>query len=140
MRPTITENKKRSINQKFYPYWLWEETRSAMWGRAEDREGMLQKAIDFTGNHCLYGIYMGRVIEEWKISCLQNLSNKTQNRRAWLGHAACAIAINCPEDIVRQAWNVLTEEQRGNADAQAERVIKIWEDRQWESDQLELTF
>lgn len=116
-----------------------------MWGKVKDRAAYLQLAIEFTGNHKKYGIAMMRVIDEWPISCEQNLSDTSQNRRAWIGHAACAIEINCPEDIVREAWHHLTDEQRRDANKQADIAIESWETRKkglskCQKDQLELTY
>jgi hypothetical protein len=98
-----------------------------MWGTVDNREEYLQKAIDFTGNALLYGEYMIHVIKNWKYSCEHNLTDKSQNRRAWLGHAACAMAFQCPEDIVREAWSYLTEEQQRAANKQADYAIEEWE-------------
>jgi uncharacterized protein YjbJ (UPF0337 family) len=37
------------------------------------------------------------------------------------------LAIGCPEDIVREAWGMLTDEQRTKANAKAHEAIKQWE-------------
>lgn len=99
-----------------------------MWGKLKNREEALQKAIEFTGNAQLYGEYMLRVAREWKYSCEHNLSCETQNRKAWIGHAACAMAMLCPEDIVREAWGHLSETQQKEANHVAEIAIKYWEE------------
>ena len=49
------------------------------------------------------------------------------NRRAWLGHAGCCIAVDSPEDLTRLAWHTLTTEQQERADAVAEEAIATWE-------------
>ena len=98
-----------------------------MWGVVEDRETYLQRAIEFTGNAQRYGKYMMRVVKEWRYSCEHNLTDRSQNRRAWVGHAACALAFQCPEDIVRQAWGHLSEQQQNEANAQADIAIGYWE-------------
>ena len=122
---------KRLIDRIYHPYWLWEERKFNMWGKPDkDRSFLLDKAVKFTGNNKLYGKYMRKVAKEWKYSCEHNLSNKEQNRKAWIGHAACALAFNCPEDIVRQAWSYLTDRQQNLANSQAEKAIKYWE-RRW---------
>ena len=120
---------RKSLTRKWHPYWLWEETYTNMWGNVDDRNAFLKIAIEFTGNHKEYGKWMRKVIKEWPISCEHNLTAVTLNRKAWLGHAACALAIKCPEDIVRQAWSHLTEEQQRKANEQAEKAIKAWEKR-----------
>jgi hypothetical protein len=118
-----------SINRIYHPFWKWEEVDHNMWGKAENRVEMLDWAIRFTGDHIKYGWYMLRVAKEWTYSCEHNLTNKTQNRKAWIGHAACALASNCPEDVVRSAWGHLTDEQQILANRQAEQVITWWESR-----------
>ena len=124
---TSTEIKKRSIERIYHAHWLWEEVSTPMWKKTIFRDKFLEMAIEFTGDHKLYGKWMMEVIKEWKYSCEHNLSNTTQNRRAWIGHAACALAFGCPEDIVREAWGMLSEGQRINADAMADKAIEQWE-------------
>lgn len=105
----------------------WEEMHFNMWGKVGDRKEWLQRAIEFTGDHKLYGSFMMRVIREWPISC-ENSLTASSGRKAWLGHAAVALALHCPEDIVRQAWGHLSDEQRFLANEEARRAIAIWED------------
>lgn len=119
-----------SIKRIYHPHYLWEEVGANMWGKVKDRDSYLGVAIEFTGNHELYGYHMKRVAKEWKHSCEHNLTNTTQNRRAWIGHAACAFAFACPEDIVREAWSHLTESQQFNANNMADIAILEWEKRQ----------
>lgn len=112
----------------YHPYWVWEEVSFNMWGAPlSDKSELLRKAIEFTGDHELYGSYMLKVAKEWKYSCEHNLTNKEQNRRAWIGHAACALAFKCPEGIVREAWSHLTDEQRIKANQEADNAIEWWE-------------
>lgn len=112
-------------------YWNcyeWEEMQHNMWGSVKCRSQFLTRAIDFTGNHNLYGSYMMRVVNEWPISCENALTDYSLNRKAWVGHAACALALQCPEDITREAWGYLTDEQRALANRQAAAAIGQWED------------
>jgi hypothetical protein len=109
----------------WHPYWLWEELQFNMWGEIENKAEWLQKAIEFTGNHELYGSWMMRVANEWKHSCEHNLT-KPGNKKAWIGHAAVAMAIQCPEDIVRLAWGYLSKEQQDLANEKAQQAIDYW--------------
>lgn len=111
----------------WHPYTSWEEMQHNMWGAVKDRKSWLQRAIDFTGDHKLYGSWMRRVAAEWPMSCEQNLTKRDTNRKAWIGHAAVAMAIQCPEDIVREAWGYLTKEQQDLANAEAQSTIDEWE-------------
>jgi len=118
----------------YHPYWKWEETNFNMWGKSQDREGDLNKAIDFTGDHKKYGEWMMRVVDDWPYSCEHNLTDKTQNRKAWIGHAAVAYWSGIPEDIVRKAWGYLTDDQRDLANKEADKAIREWERRHAKKD------
>jgi len=98
-----------------------------MWGEVKDKSAWLKKAIEFTGDHILYGSWMIRVAEEWKHSCQHHLTKTDINKKAWIGHAAVAMAIQCPEDIVREAWGYLTEQQQSDANMKAQEAINHWE-------------
>jgi hypothetical protein len=115
------------LKRVYHPVWEWEEIAHNMWGEIEDRAAWVQRAIEFTGDHKQYGHYMRRVTREWPISCENALTDYRINRKAWIGHAACALAMRCPEDVVREAWGHLTDEQRLLANGEAERSIACWE-------------
>jgi hypothetical protein len=109
----------------WHPWWLLEEVKHNMWGEVSRRRTWLQIAIAFTGDHELYGCWMKRVAEQWRHSCEHNLT-KPGDKRPWIGHAAVALAIGCPEDIVREAWGSLSEEQQVRANAKASEAIEYW--------------
>jgi hypothetical protein len=115
--------------RKYHPFWEWEDI--GMWRNVSgsEREQFLRNAEVFTGNHEQYGAAMIRVIDEFPIASAHNLTDLNQNRRAWIGHAACYLALDCTEDIVREAWGLLTEQQRKDANAAADRAIAEWEFR-----------
>lgn len=115
------------FKRAYHPYWDWEEINANMWGSVSNRASYLRKAIKFTGDHKRYGRFMMRVVKEWPISCENALTDYSLNRKAWVGHAACAMALGCPEDITRQAWSELTDEQRLLANREAARAIQHWE-------------
>lgn len=114
----------------WHPYWAWEEVSHNMWGDVDNKKDWLEKAIIFTGDHELYGSWMKKVADNWKYSCEHNLTKKDTNRKAWIGHAAVAMAIQCPEDIVRQAWGHLTTNQQNLANMKAQEAINYWESKQ----------
>jgi hypothetical protein len=95
--------------------------------RKSEEDSYLAKAIEFTGDHALYGRWMRKVIPAWPIACEHNLTDLSQNRRAWIGHAATQLAIDCPEYVTRMAWGHLTEQQRRDANRQADLAIELWE-------------
>jgi hypothetical protein len=118
-----------NINRVYLPYQLWEEYNFGMWRNVygKERDTYLEKAIVFTGNANLYGKWMIKAVKQWPNSCLHNLTCAEMNRQAWIGHAACCLAINCPEDITRLAWHELTKEQQDKANEKADRAIEYFE-------------
>lgn len=115
----------------WHPYTLWEDWRSGMWRRVlpEEEGGFIEAAVQFTGDAVLYGSFMLRVTSEWPYSCEHNLTDVAMNRRAWVGHAAACMAIQCPEYLTRRAWWMLSQEQRDDADEQATAAIEAWHRR-----------
>ncbi|QGJ84331.1 hypothetical protein [Pseudoalteromonas phage XCL1123] len=107
-----------------------------MWGKVDDNRLYLDKAIEFTGDHKLYGSFMMKVVNDWPYSCENALTDYHMNRRAWIGHAACALAIRCPENTTRQAWKDLSYEQQYLANKEASRAIRAWENMYIESGKL----
>ena len=120
--------KYMKLKRVYRRYDEWEEIRFNMWGEVKNKREMLEKAINFTGNYHKYGSYMMRVTMEWPISCENALTDYSINQKAWIGHAAVALAMNCPEDITREAWKHLTYEQQLLANKEADRAIRIWKD------------
>lgn len=88
---------------------------------------MLELAIKFTGNYIEYGKAMHEVVYIWQNTMLNHLTNKSINRRAFLGHCAVFYKHQIPEYIVRKAWKFLTKKQQILADNVAEKTIKEWE-------------
>jgi len=123
---------------------LWEDYKNGMWRKItnEERQDYLLKAISFTGNTELYGSWMLKVIEEWPYTCEQNLTDNAINQQAFIGHCACCLAIGCPEDITREAWWHLTQEQQDKANLKADYAIFKWKSNHIKclKNQLELMF
>jgi len=123
--PRIDDSMEPAESEVWAPFTEWEEVPHNMWGDYPCRSTWRDIATSFTGDATLYGQWMRRVVDEWPVSCAHNLT-KPGDKRAWIGHAAVAMAIKCPEDIVREAWGLLTEEQRERANAKAAEAIAYW--------------
>ena len=96
-----------------------------MWGKYDERR--LNEAIEFTGDCHKYGEAMGQVIEVWPRTMLNSLTNTSINRRAFLGHCAVCFKLGITESTTRAAWKLLTDQQRFDADAIAEKHIRHYE-------------
>ena len=122
----------------YHPYWKWECYKSGMW-RKESKEyelSVIDKIINFTGDHELYGESMLKAVRLWKYSCENFLTNLSINRLAYIGHAGCCIEKGYPEYLVRKAWKSLNENQRYLANKKAEKAIKIWKQQKESMDTL----
>ena len=117
------------MKQVYIKYSKWECYKNGMWSKVSKsvEDEMLKSAIEFTSDHILYGNAMNEVIYKWDNTMVNHLTNKSINRRAFLGHCAVYYKIQIPEYIVRKAWKFLTDEQRILADNEAEKAIKNWE-------------
>ena len=112
----------------YHDYRRWEDFKSGMWKKVgkNEAEKLLPIAIEFTGDHVKYGEAMIKVTKSWKYSCEHNLTDSSTNKKAWIGHAACSLEMNLPESVVRQAWKMLSSDQRIKANNQADLAIKLW--------------
>jgi hypothetical protein len=116
------------MRKVWHPYWDWEDWKAGMWARvsADVERELFPIAVEFTGDPDLYGSFMMRVINEWPISCEHNLTDCSLNKKAWIGHAACALAKSLPEYIVRRAWGELSETQQTLANIKAQEAVDCW--------------
>jgi len=117
------------MKKVWHHYLKWEDYQNGMYRTLSGREkhDALIKAIEFTGNPELYGDWMLEVVERWPVCCEHNLTERSMNRQAWIGHAACCLATGIPEDVTREAWSSLTTEQQDKANAKADLAIQLWE-------------
>lgn len=69
---------------------------------------------------------MRHVAFSWPCAAEHNLSDPSRNHQAWLGQAACCYAERVPESVTRQAWWLLSEDTRREANAVADLVFSEW--------------
>ena len=119
----------RKLKRVFRHYSEWEEAKAGMWRRptGSERDYLIAKCSEFMNDTAQFRAAMLRAISEWPESCEVNFTSRGNNRQAWLGHAACCIAIDCPEEPTRAAWWTLSKAKRDAADEAAAEVIEIWE-------------
>jgi len=127
---TETRTKNRTLKRVFHRYETWEETKAGLWKRftGELRGQLIEQCAEFMADTTQFHQAMLKVPIQWPISCEVNFTTRSVNRQAWLGHAACCIALNCPEEPTRIAWWRLTQRQRDAADTAAAEVIEAWEE------------
>lgn len=112
----------------FYPYYLWEDYLNGMYKTKVDNfEHLKDKSIELLSSSDLFYEYAIKMINDWEISAIVNLTNLEQNRKAWIGQATCCYYAKVPEFITCIAWMELSEKQRKNANNIAKIVIENYE-------------
>lgn len=111
----------------FHHYSLWEDYHAGMYDESKDgRKERVQEAAKILGTPDICRKAMEKVINEWVKATEYNLSNLEINRKAWLGQAACSCYAGIHEDETREAWGIMTEAQRIEANRIAATIIKKW--------------
>ena len=114
----------------FHHYSLWEDYHAGMYNESKDnREERVKEAAKILGTPEICRAAMEKVISEWEKATEYNLSNAEINRKAWLGQAACSCYAGIHEDETREAWGIMTEAQRIEANRIAAAIIKKWLDK-----------
>jgi hypothetical protein len=125
--------RRLSMNERLYhPVHLWEDAKNGLFETtptALDDEGpaLIAASADLLKSEDGLLSAMSHVAETWRYSAEVNLSNKSMNRRAWLGQAACCFECGANENLVKAAWWSLTEDEMAAANGIADIVIAQWE-------------
>lgn len=124
----------------YHPYTEWEDFQNHMYD--EEKEGRTERvkqAIELLTDTKMLYKQMRKVTKEWKIAC-EHWFTVNQSHRAFLGQTACCIYKGIHEDETREAWGLITEIQRYEANRVADRVYKAWERDYLKDSQLLLPF
>ena len=108
--------------EKYYTHYKnWEDWQNGMYEDSKNKKLDIENAVK-----CLRNPYkaMLSVTKEWKYSSRENLSDLSSNRRSWLGQASCCYECKVPESCTREAWGMLTKEERINANKILEEKFK----------------
>jgi hypothetical protein len=115
------------IERVFHPYTLWEDYGCGMYGQRAVTEEALDEVARVMCDAPAFRAAMERVVREWPFATEHNLSDRSRNRRPWLGRAAVCIATGYPEGVARAMWNEMTPRQQQDANREADEVIAEWE-------------
>lgn len=112
-------------------YEKWEDYKAGMFALTDviDKDKKVIGAIQLLSNEGAFYDILKEVMIRWENATSVNLTNKGQNRRAWLGAAACMFKCNTPEYLTRIAWNLLNKDVQDKANAVAEKIIMEFENK-----------
>lgn len=117
------------MKQFYEEYIYWEDYINGMYDtpKKEDEERLVLLAVEMLTNNDLFLETCKEVLVNWKISSKVNLTNKSCNRKAWLGQASCSFKYKVPEICTRTAWGQLSFFQQTEANKVAEQIINSFE-------------
>jgi hypothetical protein len=113
----------------FHSYELWEDYKNLMYSDRDllGKDKLVIKSINLLSDVNEFYKVMLLVIDNWKYSCENNLTNNNKNRKAWLGAAACSFNHKCPEYLTRVAWSLLDKKVQDKANNIAQKIIEQYE-------------
>lgn len=112
-----------------HPWDRWEDFRYNFYGGQENtvsKERSLELYASLLRDLPRFEAALQKITTEWVYACEHNLTNKSLNRIAWLGQAACALVYNVPHTVSCSGYNLLTEEEQARADAMAQKYLDLW--------------
>jgi hypothetical protein len=116
------------MRQVYYPYDMWEEVNHGMYKTVDDKDkqNLIDKAIFLLSDPQELKKQMKLTTVFYKNSTERKMTCRGLNKQAWLGQAACCLKYSVPEDVTKEAWSLLTDEQRVEANRVADIVATEW--------------
>lgn len=117
------------MEQIFEHYNKWEDYHAGLYSLNDvrDKHKKVFGCIELLQNDQYFYAACEKIMKEWPVSSGVNLSNRSQNRRAWLGAAACLLIHQAPEYLTRIAWGLLNKEEQNSANLVADKIIRKYE-------------
>lgn len=113
---------KRVYNE----YTEWEDYKKGMYETTNLDLSLEKKAASLLKNADKLRKIAIKVLERWPIATLENLTNDSCNKIAWLGQASCCYEYGTPEILTKKAWATLNEFEQFRANKAVRLVIESW--------------
>lgn len=118
-----------ALERVYLPWTSWECFRAGFFTPTGDPETLRrwrEQYVELLSDLKAFRRSMDRVVTEWPNSCLQNLTNESMNRIAWLGQSSCCIEFGACAEQTRSAFNLLTPRRQERANAAAAEKLDEW--------------
>lgn len=122
-----SELQKIKVERIWHNYEKWEDFKSGLYGSQADDEKNIKSSYTLLSSPYSLFVEMVKVTGDWQHAAEFNLSNRSSNRRAWLGWSACCYHHGATDDETKAAWRQLDKGQQERANAVATAVIDVWE-------------
>ena len=114
------------MDRFFCHYKELEETYPNLWKTGIDKE-MVTKSKELLSSKERFSQAIDKLFTDWQKSCLFNLTNDQQNRIAFIGQASCCVNHGANNNETKEAWFLLTDVQRKDANSVARTNLNRWE-------------
>jgi len=117
------------MERVYYHYKEWEDYQNGMYddSKKENESELVELGVIMLTDLDLFFDMCKSVIANWPISTKVNLTNKSHNRYAWIGQAACNYTYNVPEILTRISWAKLDYMQQYRANLVADKIVNHFE-------------
>lgn len=112
-----------------FEYIYWEDYINGMYDSPNNKEYEIELAISIFNDFKVFEKLCNKVIDNWNMCCIENLTNKSMNRIAWLGQSALNIDNNIKEISTKNAWKLLDSEVKNKLNEIAYKTILNYEKR-----------
>lgn len=118
-----------NIERVFYHYQLWEDWHAGLYATRWVGDVAAETACcaRLLGSPPAFHDAASRMVSDWKIAAQVNLTNRSQNRQAWIGQATCCHEYGVPEWLTCQGWRLLNDSEQITANKVADQVTEQWE-------------
>ena len=124
-----SRSKGEFVRKIYHPYPEWEDFKHGLYRLPCCQDSTHQVDLSkllLSQPTVFYNVAL-LMVQEWMIAADVNLSNRSRNRQAWIGQAACCFNHKAAEHQTKEAWWLLTNGQQAQANEAADCVIEIWE-------------
>lgn len=117
------------MKQIYIEYNKWEDYIAGMYcdNNSENKELKIKNSIMLLSDAEDFYNTCKELCVVWINATNVNLSNVNQNRKAWLGAAACMYKYGAQEYITRIAWSMLEPQKQHIANKVAHKIISEYE-------------
>lgn len=112
-----------------FEYIYWEDYINGMYNSPDNLQKELKLAYKIFNDFNLFNKLCSKVINDWEVSCIENLTNKNINRIAWLGQSALNIEHFIKERTTKKVWKTLDSNVKNKLNEIAYKNILKYEKR-----------
>lgn len=118
----------KRIKQRFHHFSKWEDYKHGFFDSScENYDEKLNLSAELLKDSDRFYEVAKECLNSWKYSSEQNLSDSSINYQAYIGQSACCFNHNAPSYVTIDAWWMLSDSQRDEANRVADKVFQEWQ-------------